>query len=320
MSKPLLSICIPTYNRADYLRNCLLSIVDQEGFEDIEVVISDNCSNDNTESVGKQYEQEYDNIIYYRNEDNIADKNFPLVLQRANGVLRKLTNDTIVYKPGAIKYMLDAVKENIYERPQVYFLNKDIKRKSPMHYQELEEYVGNISFLLTWIGSISIWEDDSDDLATFTDNTDSKLAQVPFLIEHFEKHNGAMVYANQIMEEIIPKNKNLSYGLYQVFYINFMSYIKTLVMQKKISSNCYDKVRKNLLMDFFCPWIINQKYNKNGFIFSEDEDLPRLILNEYKNEPYFFRYKLKLSIMNIKKILHNTVTSTLTTTLHTLNK
>ena len=53
--KPLLSICIPTYNRSGYLEQCLESIVHQERFDEIEVIISDNCSTDDTEAVCKKY-------------------------------------------------------------------------------------------------------------------------------------------------------------------------------------------------------------------------------------------------------------------------
>lgn len=44
--KPLLSICIPTYNRAEYLEKSLESIIRQSEFhsDDVDVVISDNCS------------------------------------------------------------------------------------------------------------------------------------------------------------------------------------------------------------------------------------------------------------------------------------
>ena len=50
---PLLSICIPTYNRSKSLRICLLSILSQtKGYEeDVEVVVSDNCSDDDTMQV-----------------------------------------------------------------------------------------------------------------------------------------------------------------------------------------------------------------------------------------------------------------------------
>ena len=47
--QPLLSICIPTYNRSEQLRRALESLVGQEGFSEVEVVISDNCSTDGTE-------------------------------------------------------------------------------------------------------------------------------------------------------------------------------------------------------------------------------------------------------------------------------
>ena len=113
MNKPLLSICIPTYNRASYLEQCLESIVGQECFDSrVEVVISDNCSTDDTQTVGMQYQEQYGNIHYFRNEENVLDRNFALVFQRATGYLRKLTNDTVIYKAGAIEYMLKAAEEN----------------------------------------------------------------------------------------------------------------------------------------------------------------------------------------------------------------
>ena len=51
--KPLLSICIPTYNRAELLRSALLSLVPQvkESGGEVELVVSDNCSTDDTRRV-----------------------------------------------------------------------------------------------------------------------------------------------------------------------------------------------------------------------------------------------------------------------------
>lgn len=74
MKKPLLSICIPTYNREKYLKECLESIVHQKWFnqEDIEIVISDNASNDGTTHLVRGYQKKYKNIKYFRNEENIG--------------------------------------------------------------------------------------------------------------------------------------------------------------------------------------------------------------------------------------------------------
>ena len=74
MHQPLLSICIPTYNREKYLQECLESIIHQEGFntEDIEIVISDNASQDNTTQLVETYKAKYPNIKYFRNVENIG--------------------------------------------------------------------------------------------------------------------------------------------------------------------------------------------------------------------------------------------------------
>jgi abequosyltransferase len=50
--RPLLSICIPTYNRSQYLKQALETYVSNAAFDDeVEIVISDNASTDNTEKM-----------------------------------------------------------------------------------------------------------------------------------------------------------------------------------------------------------------------------------------------------------------------------
>lgn len=72
---PLLSICIPTYNREKYLKELLDSIVKQKEFistNEVEIVIDDGPSTDNTELIVKEYIKIYWNKIkYYRNSKRI---------------------------------------------------------------------------------------------------------------------------------------------------------------------------------------------------------------------------------------------------------
>ena len=98
MSKPLLSICIPTRNRAEYLEKSIDSLIRQEEFPHVEVVILDNCSTDGTEKVDRGYQQKFNNIIYHRNTEDISDKNFPMVTMIAHGIYRKLFNDTALFE------------------------------------------------------------------------------------------------------------------------------------------------------------------------------------------------------------------------------
>lgn len=70
-SEPLLSICIPAYNREKYLKRLIESIVSQEEFietDEVEIIVDDGPSSDNTESMVKEYIKKYWNKIkYYRN-------------------------------------------------------------------------------------------------------------------------------------------------------------------------------------------------------------------------------------------------------------
>ena len=53
--QPLLSVCIPTYNRSTFLQEALMNLLDNQKTCEfcVEILISDNCSTDETESVGE---------------------------------------------------------------------------------------------------------------------------------------------------------------------------------------------------------------------------------------------------------------------------
>lgn len=60
VNRPLLSLCIPTYNRGEILRETLDTIVLSPDFDDrVEVVICDNCSTDNTREISQEYGGEW---------------------------------------------------------------------------------------------------------------------------------------------------------------------------------------------------------------------------------------------------------------------
>jgi len=73
MTNPLLSICIPTFNRVDLLELCLSTVLHQvsEFADEVECVVSDNASTDRTEAVMREYTKFY-SIRYFRNEENIG--------------------------------------------------------------------------------------------------------------------------------------------------------------------------------------------------------------------------------------------------------
>lgn len=83
--KTRLSICIPTYNRAAFIGETLKSIITQ-ATNDVEIVISDNASDDNTEQIICEFQKHFPRITYFRWDKNMgADRNFLKVIEIANG-------------------------------------------------------------------------------------------------------------------------------------------------------------------------------------------------------------------------------------------
>ncbi|MBQ0798497.1 MAG: glycosyltransferase family 2 protein [Porticoccaceae bacterium] len=81
----LVTVGIPTYNRADMLRRSIDSVLRQD-YAQIEVLISDNFSTDNTQSVCQQFCEKDRRVRYVQQSSNIgASANFKDVLTRASG-------------------------------------------------------------------------------------------------------------------------------------------------------------------------------------------------------------------------------------------
>ena len=82
---PRVSIGMPVFNGADYLRMALESILDQT-FTDMEVVISDNASTDDTQAICEEFAARDPRILYSRNLVNQgAQPNFNRVLELSRG-------------------------------------------------------------------------------------------------------------------------------------------------------------------------------------------------------------------------------------------
>lgn len=108
---PLLSICIPTYNRASNLDRCLGAILSQlQPGHAVEVVVSDNASTDETPEVIRRYAERYACVRGIRNPENIgADRNIAQVMRAGRGTFIKMQGDDDYMVPGALAPLLETV-------------------------------------------------------------------------------------------------------------------------------------------------------------------------------------------------------------------
>jgi glycosyltransferase involved in cell wall biosynthesis len=76
---------MPVYNGANYIRRAVQSILAQD-YEDFELIISDNASTDETESICREFAARDSRIYYARNDTNVgASRNYNKVFRLARG-------------------------------------------------------------------------------------------------------------------------------------------------------------------------------------------------------------------------------------------
>lgn len=115
---PILSICVPTFNRAATLRACLHMLCSQvmQRTERIDVVVCDNASTDSTPQVVAEVQRIWPFVKYFRNDENIGMlRNIDRVVRNAAGKLCWLFGDDDV----ALPYALEKIMEMISSIPDI---------------------------------------------------------------------------------------------------------------------------------------------------------------------------------------------------------
>lgn len=66
MSSPVVSVCIVTFNQEDYIRECIMSVVEQADDVEIEILVGDDRSNDGTQAIVESLAEQFPELIRYR--------------------------------------------------------------------------------------------------------------------------------------------------------------------------------------------------------------------------------------------------------------
>ncbi len=223
-----ISICIPTYNRASFLRETLESICRQAEFsafpDEIEIVISDNCSVDETQVVCAEFVNRYpQQVKYFCNQENIGDRNFENVLRLATGDLRKLNNDTLLFLPGSLSHLLQIYAQESMARTVVFFKNADNLPDS--FGVGINSFVRDCSLNCSWIGGFCIWAEHLLAMPDFSRLSRTMLTQVDVIFRLLEKYKSYRLINRALFKSVSVRNKN-GYSYVQVFLCNYFKILE----------------------------------------------------------------------------------------------
>ncbi|MBF0543681.1 MAG: glycosyltransferase family 2 protein [Candidatus Riflebacteria bacterium] len=171
MTKPKLSICIATYNRADCIGPTLQSIIAQASNE-IEIIILDGASTDATPDVVKRYESSFPGLRYFRMpQKGGVDQDYSKAVDFASGEYCWFMTDDDLLIPGGVDLVVEQLSKNYslivvnaeirnQDFSKLYF-SKRLRIEENRIYQpeEFEKFFENTGDHLSFIGSVVIKKD-----------------------------------------------------------------------------------------------------------------------------------------------------------------
>lgn len=171
-----LTIAIPTYNRAIFLKRCLDSI-NKEIIkrEDVEVVIYDNNSTDQTFEIATEFAKINSHIKYVKNDTNIGpDKNIGQSYYNSNSRYTLVFGDDDLLLSGSLLYILNILNSpkefgliflNYYSFKEDYIKEKPLINSNDVLKLGLDDMIRITGFRLGFISacivnSKSIYKDE----------------------------------------------------------------------------------------------------------------------------------------------------------------
>jgi abequosyltransferase len=274
----LLTIAIPTYNRAHYLDLCLRQIARQYPavHEAVEVLVSNNRSTDNTDDVVENYRDRLA-IRYFKNKENIgAERNLVQCFIQSSGKYILILSDDDLLLDGTLERLITYIRQEEYgivyinacsykenfisERPT------DLKIGRKQEYSDIKVFLKRIHYFFTFIsGNVvnrSLIDPDFNP-ANFLDTNIVQLGWTFSALFRAKKN----LYVEEIMISAKTDNSG-GYLLGRVFGTN-MNRIFRHFIERGVPPDHFDIINRALASYFF-PWHIFQTRRKKENFLDED--------------------------------------------------
>lgn len=291
----LLTIAIPTYNRASYLDLCLSHICGQLGKGDtrVELLVSDNNSTDNTSDIVGKYVSSGHTINYIKNKENIgSDKNFLQCFNLAKSKYVLILGDDDILLDGAITNILDIIGKDDYGVVHLrsYGFMEDLNKERPVGhfeghiiYADIKEFLYKASYFLTFVSTNVVNKSLVSSGLELNRFLDSNLVQLGWTFSALfnSKKN---VYVREFMVAAKLYNSG-GYKLCQIFGVNSNKVFDMFANEEGINREFFKIINKKMLLKFFPANIIRSRMNITSV---KDENPYRILFPLYKKYLYFW--------------------------------
>ena len=276
MDRAILTLCIPTYNRGAALKGNIEIIAEQlkeirDG--EVEFIVSDNCSTDNTLEVVNHFIDAGIPIILNKNESNLGSTgNFLKCINLATGKYVLLLGDDDYLAPGALKYLLKCLNNKDYG-----LLHIDVH--SPIEYpltefDDINDYLKKINRQLTWMSGNIFRKEIVEKVGDPTRYMNSYLLQMPFFLTSALEYSNNAITGERIIEMDAGKkfkvlNGGERYGFIKVFANNFLGILSDCFKKYDgVSKNTYSYIKRKMFEDWISKKLYKCLFSKRRDLFS----------------------------------------------------
>ena len=280
-TRPILTYGIITYNRSKYLRKSLKSVLDQVGSDElVEVLVSDNCSEDDTKEVVQEFQKKYKNLRYHCNETNVgAEGNIHAALRHSKGEYVVVAGDDDYQADGSLYILLTHIYAH-RDCALFYMANKE-GEFGTYEGQGYLDVLEKMSFYITWITGVVIKKDVYMSISNPEKFNDSRIPQVYIQMEMLKRNPkfsivyGSLFVLNQ--EGHLPRGYNLA----EVFIKNYFNILAATV---EIPPARLSREKQRVMEEMIYPWCWRIK--NQGVELSLD-GIFDIVAEYYGKEPYY---------------------------------
>lgn len=284
MTTPLLTIAIPTYNRASILDSTLAHLIGDADFDSsrVEIVVSDNASTDNTAEIVAKYP----GVLYHCNPENIGYRNFTVAMSLGRGQYIRLMNDTVRYRPGMLGKLLSIVEESLSLNAHLVICNPcPGLRSADMIVSGADELLHKIMHEITWVGNLGMWREDFQNLTNPDRLVGTLMQHVDWMLRVTEDGKKTRLVIDAFWD-VYPVKQKGSYHLFDTFINQYLKILRTCGMGVRI----VEREKYYLLRYFVLYWYFHLKKDKE-YQFDMRGAWSVLWAN-YWYEPYFYFWML----------------------------
>ena len=201
----LLSIAVPCYNSAAYMRRCIDSLL--PGGEDVEIIIVNDGSSDSTPDIAEEYRERFPEIIKVVNKENGGHGSAVNVgIEHARGLYFKVVDSDDWVNQSAYIRILDKLKELLKGGKSIdMFISNYVYEKEGEKRKKVMKYSHTLP---------------EEEIFTWKDVRHFRVGQ--YILMH------SVISRTHLLRDCGLKLPEHNYYVYNIFVFNPLPYVKTM--------------------------------------------------------------------------------------------